>query len=169
MNVEVSEAGCTFRFDYSKVYWNSKLDTEHKRITSLFKPGEVVADVMAGIGPFAVPAGKKGVFVWANDKNPESHRYLEDAIQKNKVDTLPVLFLGLDSWLLTLDSRSRNSSSPSTMMGMTSSAHPQTWSLRHPNEVIVPSSSHRGHQGSLQRRPRSQSGCPCLRPSPISS
>ncbi|KAJ4318272.1 tRNA(m(1)G37)methyltransferase [Fusarium piperis] len=85
MNVEVSEAGCTFRFDYSKVYWNSKLDTEHKRITSLFKPGEVVADVMAGIGPFAVPAGKKGVFVWANDKNPESHRYLEDAIRKNKV------------------------------------------------------------------------------------
>lgn len=97
MNVEVSEAGCIFRFDYSKVYWNSKLDTEHKRITSLFKPGEVVADVMAGIGPFAVPAGKKGVFVWANDKNPESHRYLEDAIQKNKVDTLPILLSGLDS------------------------------------------------------------------------
>ncbi|KAM5356216.1 hypothetical protein ACJ41O_002862 [Fusarium nematophilum] len=85
MNVEVSEAGCTFRFDYSKVYWNSKLDTEHKRIAGLFKPGEVVADVMAGIGPFAVPAGKKGVFVWANDKNPESYRYLEDAIKRNKV------------------------------------------------------------------------------------
>ncbi|KAH7133533.1 hypothetical protein EDB81DRAFT_903677 [Dactylonectria macrodidyma] len=85
MNVEVSEAGCSFKFDYSKVYWNSKLDTEHKRITSLFKPGEVVADVMAGIGPFAVPAGKKGVFVWANDKNPESYKYLEEAIQRNKV------------------------------------------------------------------------------------
>ncbi|KAK7419334.1 tRNA(m(1)G37)methyltransferase [Neonectria magnoliae] len=85
LNVEVNEAGCVFKFDYSKVYWNSKLDTEHKRITSLFKPGEVVADVMAGIGPFAVPAGKKGVFVWANDKNPESYRYLEDAIRKNKV------------------------------------------------------------------------------------
>ncbi|KAF4975308.1 hypothetical protein FZEAL_7873 [Fusarium zealandicum] len=87
MNVEVSEAGCTFKFDYSKVYWNSKLDTEHKRITGLFKPGEVVADVMAGIGPFAVPAGKKGVFVWANDKNPESYRYLEEAVQRNKVST----------------------------------------------------------------------------------
>ncbi|KAL7761424.1 hypothetical protein ACKLNR_007959 [Fusarium oxysporum f. sp. zingiberi] len=85
MNVEVSEAGCVFKFDYSKVYWNSKLDTEHKRIAGLFKPGEVVADVMAGIGPFAVPAGKKGVFVWANDKNPESYRYLEEAIRRNKV------------------------------------------------------------------------------------
>jgi hypothetical protein len=27
---------------------------------SSFKPGEVVADIMAGIGPFAVPAGKHG-------------------------------------------------------------------------------------------------------------
>ncbi|CAM1507235.1 Fc.00g068760.m01.CDS01 [Cosmosporella sp. VM-42] len=85
LNVEVSEAGCIFKFDYSKVYWNSKLDTEHKRITSFFKPGEVVADIMAGIGPFAVPAGKKGVFVWANDKNPESYKYLEEAVQRNKV------------------------------------------------------------------------------------
>ncbi|ESU06548.1 hypothetical protein FGSG_01254 [Fusarium graminearum PH-1] len=85
LNVEVSEAGCTFKFDYSKVYWNSKLDTEHKRIVGLFQPGEVVVDVMAGIGPFAVPAGKKGVHVWANDKNPESYRYLEDAVRRNKV------------------------------------------------------------------------------------
>jgi tRNA (guanine37-N1)-methyltransferase len=85
LNVEVMEAGCVFRFDYSKVYWNSKLETEHRRIISLFKPGEVVCDVMAGIGPFAVPAGKKGVFVWANDKNPESYRYLEEAIKANKV------------------------------------------------------------------------------------
>lgn len=92
LNVEVREAGCTFQFDYSKVYWNSKLDTEHKRIVDLFKPGEVVADVMAGIGPFAIPAGKKGVFVWANDKNPESYRYLDDGIQKNKVRS-SVVFL----------------------------------------------------------------------------
>ncbi|KAG5976026.1 tRNA(m(1)G37)methyltransferase [Claviceps digitariae] len=85
MLVEVSEAGCVFKFDYSKVYWNTKLGTEHKRICAMFKPGEVVADVMAGIGPFAVPAGKKGVFVWANDKNPESYKYLSEIIKRNKV------------------------------------------------------------------------------------
>ncbi|KAM4059450.1 met-10+ like-protein [Hirsutella rhossiliensis] len=85
MLVEVSEAGCAFSFDYSKVYWNSRLGFEHQRITALFKPGEVVADVMAGIGPFAAPAGKKGVFVWANDKNPESFKYLNEAIRRNKV------------------------------------------------------------------------------------
>jgi tRNA (guanine37-N1)-methyltransferase len=85
LNVEVRENGCVFRFDYAKVYWNSKLEAEHTRIIGLFKPGEVVCDVMAGIGPFAVPAGKKGVFVWANDKNPESYAYLKTSIRSNKV------------------------------------------------------------------------------------
>ena len=85
MDVEVHEGDCVFRFDYSKVYWNSKLETEHRRLIGLFKPGEVVCDVMAGIGPFAVPAGKKGVFVWANDYNPASYDYLKEAIDRNKV------------------------------------------------------------------------------------
>lgn len=85
MDVEITEGGCTFAFNYAKVYWNSRLETEHRRLVQLFKPAEVLCDVMAGIGPFAVPAGKKGVFVWANDMNPESFKYLETAIQKNKV------------------------------------------------------------------------------------
>ncbi|ERT02190.1 tRNA (guanine-N(1)-)-methyltransferase [Sporothrix schenckii 1099-18] len=85
MDVEVRENACTFRFDYSKVYWNSKLEPEHTRLLYLFKPGEVVVDLMAGIGPFAVPAGKRGVFVWANDMNPDSYEALGNAIQRNKV------------------------------------------------------------------------------------
>ncbi|KAF4636532.1 hypothetical protein G7Y89_g1556 [Cudoniella acicularis] len=86
MKVEVSEADCTFRFDYSQVYWNTRLQTEHKRLVDSFNPGEVVCDVMAGVGPFAVPAGKKGVFVWANDLNPASYASMKDAIARNKVE-----------------------------------------------------------------------------------
>ncbi|KAI2468039.1 Met-10+ like-protein-domain-containing protein [Annulohypoxylon bovei var. microspora] len=85
MNIEARENDCVFRFDYSKVYWNSKLEGEHRRLINIFQPGEVVCDVMAGIGPFAIPAGKKGVFVWANDYNPESYRYLDENIRRNKV------------------------------------------------------------------------------------
>ncbi|KAK2069007.1 hypothetical protein P8C59_003617 [Phyllachora maydis] len=85
LQVQVSEGGCVFEFDYSKVYWNSKLEAEHRRIITMLKPGEVLCDVMAGIGPFAVPAGKRGVFVWANDMNPESYASLQHAIGKNKV------------------------------------------------------------------------------------
>lgn len=87
LDVEIREEDCTFRFDYSKVYWNSRLNTEHHRLKELFKEGEAVCDVMAGVGPFAVPAGKNRVFVWANDLNPESHRWLVDAIERNKVSS----------------------------------------------------------------------------------
>lgn len=85
MNVEVHEGNCTFRFDYSKVYWNSRLETEHRRLVESFKQGEAICDVMAGVGPFAIPAGKKKCFVWANDLNPDSFDSLENALQENKV------------------------------------------------------------------------------------
>ena len=83
--VEVKELDCTFHFDYSKVYWNTRLNTEHKRLVNMFQPGEAVCDVMAGVGPFAVPAGRKQVFVWANDLNPDSYKGLVHAITVNKV------------------------------------------------------------------------------------
>ena len=85
MDVEIKQLDCTFRFDYSKVYWNSKLNTEHERLVNLFKQNDAVCDVMAGVGPFAIPAGKRKVFVWANDLNPESYKSLADGIERNKV------------------------------------------------------------------------------------
>lgn len=85
LNVEVKEQDCIFRFDYSKVYWNSRLNTEHERMVNNFREGEAVCDITAGIGPFAVPAGKKRVFVWANDLNPESYAHLRQSIATNKV------------------------------------------------------------------------------------
>jgi tRNA G37 N-methylase Trm5 len=85
MDVEIREEDCIFKFDYSKVYWNSRLNTEHKRLVDMFQPGEVVVDVMAGVGPFAVPAGRKGVWVWANDLNPDSYGALREAVVRNKV------------------------------------------------------------------------------------
>lgn len=91
MNVEVREEECIFTFNYSKVYWNTRLSTEHKRLVDLFNPGQVVCDVMAGVGPFAIPAGKKGVFVWANDLNPDSYSSMNNAVARNKVS--PILSL----------------------------------------------------------------------------
>ncbi len=85
LNVEVKEQECIFNFDYSKVYWNTRLGTEHQRLVSKFKPGETICDVMAGVGPFALPAAKKKVWVWANDLNPESHKSLVANANRNKV------------------------------------------------------------------------------------
>ena len=40
---------------------------------------------MAGVGPFAVPAAKKGCSVFGNDLNPESVKWMEINRVKNKV------------------------------------------------------------------------------------
>ncbi len=80
-----NEANCRFTFDFSKVYWNSRLQNEHERLVEIFSPGQVVADVMAGVGPFAVPAARKGVFVLGNDLNPESAKWMEVNRVNNKV------------------------------------------------------------------------------------
>ncbi|KAE8222501.1 hypothetical protein CF326_g8366 [Tilletia indica] len=55
-----SEQNCSYTFDFRTVYFNSRLHAEHARIAQLvFKPSDVVVDVMAGVGPFAIPAAKK--------------------------------------------------------------------------------------------------------------
>ncbi|KAI8083103.1 guanine(37)-N1-methyltransferase [Halteromyces radiatus] len=85
MIAEVKESGCRFKFDFSKVYWNSRLHTEHDRLVKSFKKDELVCDVFAGVGPFAVPAAKNGVTVYANDLNPESFRWLKENKTHNKI------------------------------------------------------------------------------------
>ncbi|KAI0660588.1 guanine-N-1-methyltransferase [Cubamyces menziesii] len=86
--VTQSENNCKFTFDFREVYWNSRLHTEHERLIEKFSPEDVVADVFAGVGPFALPAAKKGCAVLANDLNPSSYKYLKINITENKVDSL---------------------------------------------------------------------------------
>lgn len=74
--VEVKEHGFVYHFDFAKVYWNPRLATEHVTLVQFLKPGDVLYDVFAGVGPFAIPAASKGVNVLANDLNPESYKWL---------------------------------------------------------------------------------------------
>ncbi|KAJ7193331.1 Met-10+ like-protein-domain-containing protein [Mycena pura] len=83
--VEHHEADCHFTFDFTQVYWNSRLHTEHERLVDMFSPEDVVADVFAGVGPFAVPAAKKGCAVLANDLNPQSAKFLALNVKNNRV------------------------------------------------------------------------------------
>ena len=79
------EHGAAFEFDFSKVYWNSRLATEHVRIASKLGENDVLYDMFAGVGPFAVPAAKRKCTVLANDLNPESYKWLEHNAKLNKV------------------------------------------------------------------------------------
>lgn len=47
--------------------------------------GELLADIFCGVGPLAVRAAKKGLFVIANDLNPYCHEYLVSNSKLNKV------------------------------------------------------------------------------------
>ncbi len=92
LETTVRESGCAFQLDYGKVYWNSRLGTEHQRlvdeISALGK--RVIADMFCGIGPFSVPLLKNGHEVWANDLNPDSIRYLKKNASANCADGVRV-------------------------------------------------------------------------------
>lgn len=89
--VELHEEGCFFTFDYAKVYWNSRLQFEHRRLVQLIKPGSYICDMFCGVGPFALPAAKKKCVVYANDLNPESVAWLRINAKRNKTD--PRIFI----------------------------------------------------------------------------
>lgn len=83
---EVKENSCIFKFDFSKVYWNSRLCTEHERVTKLLPENAVLFDVFAGVGPFSIPAAKlRKCQVFANDLNPFSFEWLNENARLNKV------------------------------------------------------------------------------------
>lgn len=83
--VEVIESGCRFRFDYARVYWNSRLQAEHGRLVEDFSAGAIVCDMFAGVGPFALPAARRGCRVYANDLNPTSVEWLTKNAERNGV------------------------------------------------------------------------------------
>lgn len=84
--VEQQESGCKFQFDFRKVYWNSRLHTEHDRLVSLFGEGKAICDPMAGVGPFAIPSAKRGNIVFANDLNPESYKSMVTNVGLNHLN-----------------------------------------------------------------------------------
>ncbi|GFR88433.1 tRNA (guanine(37)-N1)-methyltransferase [Elysia marginata] len=94
---QAKEHGCVFELDFSKVYWNSRLATEHQRITELIPKESVVYDVFAGVGPFAIPLAKKRLCkVHANDLNPASYRALVQNIKLNNIVPDNVIASNLD-------------------------------------------------------------------------
>lgn len=78
MVVTVRESNAKFLFNFREVYWNSRLQHEHDRIIELISESypssrtvkkPVIADMMAGVGPFAIPlAMTKKFHVHANGK-----------------------------------------------------------------------------------------------------
>ena len=101
MIVQVKEHGCKFTLDFANVYFNSRLQSEHNRLVQYIvndasrkkkKECTIVADAMAGVGPFAIPLTSSSaqhcqsskIICHANDLNPISYKYLLQNGQTNK-------------------------------------------------------------------------------------
>ncbi|MDD4162032.1 MAG: class I SAM-dependent methyltransferase family protein [Methanothrix sp.] len=85
------EHGLRYRVDLEGAYFTPRLGTERLRIAGLVRPGDVVLDMFAGVGPFALLLAKKGADVIAIDKNPVAVKYLRENALLNKIKRIAIL------------------------------------------------------------------------------
>jgi tRNA (guanine37-N1)-methyltransferase len=79
------EYGFTYRLDVGKVFFNSRMGYERRRIAALVKSGELVLVPFCGVGPFAVPIAARGASVVAIEKSREACLWLEENARHNGV------------------------------------------------------------------------------------
>ncbi len=90
------EYGCALYVDVAKAYFSPRLSHEHERVAKLVGAGEVVVDLFAGVGPFAVPIAKnqKTAKVYAIDINPQAVELLRQNARFNRVDANVIPIVG---------------------------------------------------------------------------
>ncbi len=84
------EHGLRYRVDLEGAYFTPRLGTERLRIANQIHPSDVVLDMFAGVGPFALLMAKRGAKVIAIDKNPVAVRYLRENAVLNKAHDIEI-------------------------------------------------------------------------------
>jgi tRNA wybutosine-synthesizing protein 2 len=82
------EGGVRYAMDAARVMWSAGNVRERQRIPRLVREGEVVVDLFAGIGYFALPIAVKAQpeRVVACERNPVAFRYLERNVALNRAE-----------------------------------------------------------------------------------
>jgi tRNA (guanine37-N1)-methyltransferase len=89
---QVTEHGHRFTVDLAGAYFSARLSTERQRILDQVQNGEVILDMFAGVGPFAITLAAKAALVVAADLNPQAiELMLENLTQNRAKNVLPVL------------------------------------------------------------------------------
>jgi len=90
------ENGIRYCFDVTKVMFASGNIDERERMGKLDCTGEIIVDMFAGIGYFALPLAKfaNASKVIACEKNPESYEFLVRNVVLNEVENIIVPVLG---------------------------------------------------------------------------
>jgi tRNA wybutosine-synthesizing protein 2 len=81
------ENGCLYMLDITKVMFSKGNVLERARLPKLVNPGEVIADMFAGIGYFSIPLGKfsPAKKIYSIELNPVSFHFLKKNIKLNKL------------------------------------------------------------------------------------
>jgi tRNA (guanine37-N1)-methyltransferase len=79
------EYGCAFALDIAEVYFSPRLATERHRVVERVESGERFFDMFAGVGPFVIPAAKRGAEAVGVDLNPVAVEYLRENAERNGV------------------------------------------------------------------------------------
>jgi tRNA (guanine37-N1)-methyltransferase len=89
---QVTEHGHRFTVDLACAYFSARLSTERQRILDQVQEGEVIFDMFAGVGPFAITLATKAALVVASDLNPQAIELMLENIAQNRAkNVLPVL------------------------------------------------------------------------------
>ena len=79
------EHGCEFELDIAEMYFSPRLATERHRVVGGVERDERVFDMFAGVGPFIVPAAKRGAECVGVDLNGAAVEYLRRNAERNGV------------------------------------------------------------------------------------
>jgi len=90
---EVVEHGHCFAVDLAGAYFSARLSTERQRIAEKMGRNELVLDMFAGVGPFAITLAPHAALVVAADLNPRAVALLMENIRNSRAtNVLPLLF-----------------------------------------------------------------------------
>lgn len=89
-----NESGFYYVVDFSKVFFNPRMEGERRRVSSMTQEGEKFIDMFTGVGPFAIPMAKKDGTGYAIDINSAAIKLLKINIQLNRVKDQLVPVLG---------------------------------------------------------------------------
>jgi tRNA (guanine37-N1)-methyltransferase len=89
-----TEYDFSYRLDVSTVFYNPRLASERRRVTSQVCSGERVLVPFCGVGPFVITAAVHGATVVAIEQNPEACRWLRENVVLNGVEDQVTLIIG---------------------------------------------------------------------------
>ena len=84
------EFGLRYLVDIERAYFSPRLGSERWRVAQQVRPGEVVVDMFAGVGPYAILIARtrQPKAVHAIDANPDAVELLRENVRRNRANVV---------------------------------------------------------------------------------